>query len=672
MCKTKKQSGDFIEGSEMGAEWDKIIERFEEQIVRQDENSLQEAGYAGQGHSFGAETFQGGPYGIGGEKQLAARPIKAVRKIKKQEDSEWAQNAKDRQQRNFRFAGPQGEDAKITSGDGFDYDIKNHTVQIGKSPKELDEFYGDDNELNNYWSDVPEEVDEDEHKTYDLDVSDFEDNRHRELGEQAVDGAQRSGGAGGKYMDLPGFPKMNSLEKAGNFIPRVNGDVDGDGEEDVYLEDEDYINDTLSANGLGVKPGRLSRLFGGEELSERTLYHGTIIDHKNSIEKIGLSGELGDWVKDTYGMSVDENEFEDVLGDVTFAAQKSDLSAAVGAMRYHVGKKINKNLTDVTIEDLAEHGLLIKIEDIEDGAETVRGSDEWIRRPKNMEDEGNYDEYPMSVEPGDWYIEGSSTIDGTYSGKKMIDFLRRNGGLEDIDEDKRRNIIKLAVAYHADESTDEIINKINSIPEQELSSELRKYEKLARHLVDKRREDKKPEQRHKGDQLKFDFGEGINLSLNDVFFEGLSGGSLPYKQGKVVMIPHGDDHLINPVDYSGGHGEMSAADESPGGQTFGQINQPKDFVPEDWEQRDVKTKEAPIDPRELKGELVPVDESNNFWLKESIKIMVKNIVDEAFTGIHDEVGNGEPIGASEKFEKNHKEITDLNNKELKKEKEEKK
>ena len=117
-------------------------------------------------------------------------------------------------------------------------------------------------------------------------------------------------------------------------------------------------------------------------------------------------------------------------------------------------------------------------------------------------------------------------------------------------------------------------------------------------------------------------GENSKNSLRTIFLEDgafaapqSTSGTERWKQGYWEEMPNGDDWLINHVDYSGGHNDIEAAEHSPGAHTYGNIATPKDFVPEDWEQRHAKTKEAPIDMESM----------------ETIEEMIGRIVREALT-----------------------------------------
>jgi len=576
--------------------WDKIVEQFMERSEK-----LREAGYSGQGHTSGAESFYGGYFGFGGDKQLAAKPIAAVRKIKKQTDDELTKNSKDRQQKNrgypseagdnpgysgdYAVAGPVTDlgffagDYSVGGGSGGEARIPNNISQIGKSARELDNEY-DNDPTKDYWGGLPDDQDTEEannKKPY---------NGEEDLVEQAGGsggGPVRSGASDGNYRDLPGFPRMNALDNKRVFVPPVEGDLDGDGEEDEYLGDEEYVNDTLRLNGLVVKPEKLEKLFYPDGLSESA-----------SLPTITLQ-QAKDAIK----------------------------------------KYVNKN-NETKIIKIADDLIVSK----------------------------NKKEFKNLLSPNNH--------------KRARSFIDIKG-------------------------------------QNELSKILDKSITLK-----------------KGGNQKSNIGEGkMKKTLAKIFFEDATDGSAErYKLGDRNQEP-GAKLLINPVDYSGGHAGSPAAKTSNGGMGFGNIITPKDFVPEDWEQRNWKTKEMPVEAENLEklelGEgveisiaeqnaamtskklikklnknkdpgcnyirqkgshafykcgscstIVPVHNSKDVkvgtlkaikkdlkgclgddWLDETITRFVKEIFDEAYTGIDDDTGKGSSKGGSKAFEKNREEVLDF-------------
>lgn len=229
--------------------------------------TLEEAGYAGQGHGSGAESFYGTYFGLGGDKQLAKKPDPTVQKIKKMTDAEAGANFQAKQQRARGY--PASRDSLGISDEGgvgasFPGEELN---QVGKSPQKLDSMYITD-PRKDYWSD---KVVEDDPSVL-ADEEAEEEALAEQLGTAIGGGAGRSVASDSNYRNLPGWPRMNSVEEPFDFIPDVEGDVDGDGEEDEYLGDDEYVNDVLRLNGLDFAPGDFKRLFGVSTLEEQGSY----------------------------------------------------------------------------------------------------------------------------------------------------------------------------------------------------------------------------------------------------------------------------------------------------------------------------------------------------------------------------------------------------------------
>jgi len=170
----------------------------------------------------------------------------------------------------------------------------------------------------------------------------------------------------------------------------------------------------------------------------RTLYHGTVIDNKDEIRRFGLIPSVGGFVEEMYGTDV-----EDYLdNELVFLADKKGLQKAYNAICNHVARKLNKTMWDVTEDDIKRHGLLVVLYEIE-------GDDDNIRyRPED--DENYYGEYPLTVEPGDYYSEEVLGVDKLLFGMALVKFFRRYGI---PDYTKNRNIamarlMNLALQYY--------------------------------------------------------------------------------------------------------------------------------------------------------------------------------------------------------------------------------
>lgn len=167
------------------------------------------------------------------------------------------------------------------------------------------------------------------------------------------------------------------------------------------------------------------------KIAEKSLYHGTILDNLSSIREIGLVPELGDFVKDMYGPDYEAAgiNIEDHFMPLSFAADKSNIDNAVTAMIFQISKKLNKGYHDVTLNDIRNNGLIVKIKG---GEGTAEPPSPWEQRPEfdeNYEFEMESTERGLhSVEPGDYFTEYGSGFKGLefITGSTLMRFLKRN------------------------------------------------------------------------------------------------------------------------------------------------------------------------------------------------------------------------------------------------------
>lgn len=197
-------------------------------------------------------------------------------------------------------------------------------------------------------------------------------------------------------------------------------------------------------------------------LIEKTLYHGTIIDHVKSIEKYGLIPSVGEFVRNAYGGSIDviDNEISEYFKELVFATDKEQLEKAVTSITAQVGIKLNKDFHDVTDEEFVKNGALVIIKD----GESIMNF-----RPENDEKQ----EYPYTVEPRDFYSDDTIGVDYVLTGKKMISVLKRYKAwpryhvFGNIDmKYKKDYLIKQAIKRNPKKSKDEILKIVNSWNEE--------------------------------------------------------------------------------------------------------------------------------------------------------------------------------------------------------------
>lgn len=195
-------------------------------------------------------------------------------------------------------------------------------------------------------------------------------------------------------------------------------------------------------------------------ITEKTLYHGTLIDNASDIEQFGLIPSVGEFVKNAYDMSGYSDEGEEIdpddyLQDLVFATDKEQLDKAVTAITAQIAHKFNKGFHDVTSQEFIRNGALVIIKD-GDSAMTHRNSDQ---------DET----HPHTVEPGDYYSENHIPVDYVLTGNKMIAILKRYGvwprnyQFADVDvNDKMDVLIKAAIRRNPTRTKEEILKIIKT------------------------------------------------------------------------------------------------------------------------------------------------------------------------------------------------------------------
>jgi hypothetical protein len=236
---------------------------------------------------------------------------------------------------------------------------------------------------------------------------------------------------------------------------------------------------------------RIMEIFCEGMMLERTLYHGTVIDHKKDIEELGLIPMVGDWVKRSYGTDIDfedddmfvnDDRFDDADSyySVVFAADKNGIESALGGIRYHVGRKVGKGINEVSWLDIKNHGMLVIIDD-EDGYER------FVKHPRELShDYDSEHRPPPQVEPDDYWTRehiGPSSIRRILVGSALIRYLNKfglvrkwGGGDRETIERKRSYLIRLVKKHHTDKGIDEIVSKVGSMSDEKIDEWIEKYQ----------------------------------------------------------------------------------------------------------------------------------------------------------------------------------------------------
>lgn len=303
-------------------------------------------------------------------------------------------------------------------------------------------------------------------------------------------------------------------------------------------------------------------------LTERTLYHGTSADHEKDIKELGLIPMVGDWVKDSYGLEYDFSDDSQFVNDdrfdnaddyysIVFAGDKSGILKALGGIRYHIGKKLGKDINAVSWDEIKRYGMLVIINDDD-------SDPSFIKHPENSWKNRDYENEhrpPPSVEPGDMWTRshiGPRNIRAILTGEALIKYLNKFGVIRqwgDNDKDTikamRTNLIRMVKKHHPDKDISDIVSKVNNMSKDDLIKWHDKYQSYVGE-VDKLDESKnkpilisvdiQPEYYHKA--VKYG---GFDDDLLQGFVNELNSN----KYGKKIIFYNGADTLgmISENDY---------------------------------------------------------------------------------------------------------------------------
>jgi hypothetical protein len=201
-------------------------------------------------------------------------------------------------------------------------------------------------------------------------------------------------------------------------------------------------------------------------LSEKTLYHGTLIDNVPSIKRYGLLPSVGKFVKNAYDMSEYDVDEENYLKELVFATEKKQLGKAVVAITAQISYKLNKGLHDVTDDEFIKHGAIAVIKDGDDLMSYRTDTDN--------------DSHPYTAEPGDYYSEDYIGVDYILTGNKMISLLEKYGewprdfGKVPV-KTKKEFLIRLAIKRNPTKNKMAILNIINSWNDKLIDSYYNKH-----------------------------------------------------------------------------------------------------------------------------------------------------------------------------------------------------
>lgn len=224
---------------------------------------------------------------------------------------------------------------------------------------------------------------------------------------------------------------------------------------------ESIVRDQLAARGIKQakysfdRPFYVSTSIDLRRVSTtRTLYHGTLFDHKPSIQALGLVPGVGGFVDEAYGdldgyfdgpdaEEAREQFREENLQPLTFMTDKRQIDKATTAMRHNISKKLGIGFHDVTENHIRNHGMIVK-QPGEMGYSDDPTSDNHLQLPYRPDDghegepweekpsfTGWEDEHPYTAEPGDYYTDSTLGSKGLQylHGPALLRFLKQQGQL---------------------------------------------------------------------------------------------------------------------------------------------------------------------------------------------------------------------------------------------------
>lgn len=203
----------------------------------------------------------------------------------------------------------------------------------------------------------------------------------------------------------------------------------------------------------------------------RTLYHGTIVDNKESIESIGLVPSVGEFIKEMYG-DLDLDGMDEEYGALVYAASRDGLQQVANAIEHQVAAKLGIPSYKVTEQNIWQHGLLAVIKDGECQMSHSSAVSEYEKEDKPY------------LEPDDWFSEDCVGVDFFLTGGALIRFFKSRGitfGPRDFFGKLREKLKNLAYKYHGvttQVDKDKIDAKIAATEDRLIEPYIDRYEKL--------------------------------------------------------------------------------------------------------------------------------------------------------------------------------------------------
>lgn len=134
------------------------------------------------------------------------------------------------------------------------------------------------------------------------------------------------------------------------------------------------------------------------------LFHGTHTGNLASIKKHGLIPQHGEISKST-------DMYQQATEDGAEIKPATFLATDPGYINWHVGKKLNKSMKDVTLDDIRKHGMLV----------VVRKTAKQVYSYDNP-----HEDQPPHVERPDYYSMDDVYPKVILSGNDLIKYLSQN------------------------------------------------------------------------------------------------------------------------------------------------------------------------------------------------------------------------------------------------------
>lgn len=183
------------------------------------------------------------------------------------------------------------------------------------------------------------------------------------------------------------------------------------------------------------------------KVASKTLYHGTTATRAKKIMAEGLEPQVGSLVQRAYG---DDEDYD--FEPLAFAADKSGINRGVYSAMLHAIEAEGHDTTNRE-EAIRNHGAIVVLKDGEDVMEHRPGGD----------DEFGYTDYPLQVEPGDYFSREGVVPDYVITGPALVRFFKRNGGdflHRGLNPKKVNALIGWAKAAHPDVPVEKIVEKV--------------------------------------------------------------------------------------------------------------------------------------------------------------------------------------------------------------------